>query len=59
MAELVIIWSTGEKEIFAYTSMERAEKTGREMQKVFGNQISWWGTREKRQEKLWKTKIIT
>lgn len=46
MFELVIIWETGEKEVYAYDTQERAERTGREMRKVFGNQISWYGTRE-------------
>lgn len=43
--ELVIIWETGEKEVYSYTSREKAEMTGREMKKVFGNQISWYGIR--------------
>jgi hypothetical protein len=47
MFELVIIWETGEKEIYAYSTLERAERTGREMKKVFGNQINWYGTRKK------------
>lgn len=46
--ELVVIWETGEKEIYAYTTRERAEKTGSEMKKVFGNQITWTGVREVR-----------
>lgn len=46
MFELVVIWETGEKEVFAYKTEERAERAGREMKKVFGNQISWTGTRK-------------
>lgn len=46
--ELVIIWESGEKEVYAYRTRERAEKTASEMKKVFGNQISWTGVREGR-----------
>lgn len=48
MYELVIIWETGEKEVYAYTTREKAERTGEEMKKVFGRQISWAGVRESR-----------
>lgn len=46
--ELVVIWETGEKDIYAYSTREKAEKTAMEMKKVFGNQISWAGVREVR-----------
>lgn len=48
MFELVVIWETGEKEIYTYRTEERAERAGREMKKVFGNQIAWTGTRKAR-----------
>lgn len=45
MYELVIIWENGDKEVFDYDTENEAEKAGRGMQKAFGRQISWWGTR--------------
>lgn len=48
MFELVIIWETGEKEVFCYRSQERAERAEKEIKKVFGNQIAWTGTRKGR-----------
>ena len=48
MFELVVIWETGEKEVYAYSTEERAEHAGREMKKAFGNQIAWTGTRKRR-----------
>lgn len=39
--ELVIIWSTGEKEIFEYTSEDAAYNIEQGMHMTFGNQISW------------------
>ena len=46
--ELVVIWSDGDKEVYAYRNREKTERTAQEMKKVFGNQISWIGVREKR-----------
>lgn len=46
MYELIIIWEDGEKEIYAYRTEEKAEITGAEMKKAFGNQISWYGVRK-------------
>lgn len=46
--ELVVIWETGEKEIYAYATREKAEETSANMKKVFGNQIAWTGVREVR-----------
>lgn len=49
MYELVIIWETGEKEVCGgYSTEEKAERAGCEMKKVFGNQITWTGTRRAR-----------
>lgn len=43
--ELIIIWETGEKEIYTYATEEEAETACRELRTIFGNQISWVGTR--------------
>lgn len=45
MYELVVIWETGERDVFGYRTEERAERAGQEMKMVFGNQISWVGVR--------------
>ena len=45
--ELVVIWSTGEKEVYEYDNERDAEKGGANMRKAFGSQISWVGTRKK------------
>ena len=46
--ELIIIWSTGEKDIQLYSSKEKAEEAVKNYKKAFGGQISWAGIREKR-----------
>lgn len=51
MYELVIIWSTGEKDVYQYTTREEAEKAELGMRMAFGNQIEWSGIREK---KFWR-----
>lgn len=48
MYELVIIWTTGEKETYGYTTREEAEKAELGMRMVFGNQIQWTGINERR-----------
>ena len=45
-AELIIIWETGEKEIYAYATEEEAETACKEFKMIFDNQISWAGTRK-------------
>ena len=45
--ELVVIWQTGEKEIFEYKSKEKAESAMKGMKMALGNQISWMCVREK------------
>lgn len=45
MFELVVIWSSGEKDIYEYQTEERAEAAGKGMKLAFGNQIAWFGTR--------------
>ena len=47
MYELVVVWGTGEMDIYEYTTEEEAEKAGQNMKMVFGGQISWYGTRRK------------
>ena len=48
MWELVIVWDSGEKQVFKHDTEEDAEKGGRNMKMAFGNQIQWWGTRRAR-----------
>ena len=48
MFELIVIWYTGEKEVFAYTTREDAEKSAHGFKTAFGNQIEWTGVRERR-----------
>ena len=43
--ELIIIWETGEKEIYSYATEEEAETACKELKMIFGCQISWAGTR--------------
>lgn len=45
--ELIIIWETGEKEIHAYNTKEKAEEIGQGMKMAFGNQVQWYGVRKK------------
>ena len=46
--ELVVVWSTGETDVFEYNTEEEAESAGRGMRTALGNQIAWYGTRQKR-----------
>jgi len=39
--ELVIIWDTGDKEVFSYKDEATAERAERNMKKALGNQIAW------------------
>ena len=44
--ELVVVWSTGEKDIFGgYDSKEAAEKCGANMRIALGEQVQWYGAR--------------
>ena len=47
--ELVVVWDTGEKDIYTYNTQEDAEQAGENMKVALGNQIAWAGTREKRE----------
>ena len=47
MYELVIVWSTGEQNIYEYHSEEEAEEAGAGFRMAFGDQVAWYGTRRK------------
>lgn len=47
MFELVIVWSTGETNIYEYETREDAEQGGENFLLAFGLQVSWWGVRKK------------
>lgn len=48
MYELVIVWATGETEVFTYNTEKEAQESGYGMRTALGNQIEWWGVRRKR-----------
>lgn len=48
MYELIVIWTSGEKEIHEFQSREQACETGDGYKMAFGTQIEWVGVREKR-----------
>lgn len=41
--ELVVIWDTGEKEVYEYKTEEEAQRLLKDLHFAFGNQISWMG----------------
>lgn len=45
--ELVVVWDTGDKNIYEYRTEEEAENGAERMKTAFGNQIVWTGTRRK------------
>lgn len=45
--ELVVVWNSGEKEVFSYKTEYLANKAKTNMEKVFGSQL-WACVREKR-----------
>ncbi len=45
-AELIVIWQTGEKQIYPCDSYEAAKQAEANMRKAFGSQISWTGINE-------------
>jgi hypothetical protein len=47
MYELVVIWETGEKNIYPYRTEADARTGERSMRMAFGNQIAWSGIRPK------------
>lgn len=46
--ELIVIWETGEKEIFEYATEEQAQEACNDFKYIFDNQVAWAGTRLKR-----------
>lgn len=46
--EVVIIWESGEKEIWTYDTEEEAELSSKECKMIFGEQITWIGIRKAR-----------
>ena len=45
--ELVIIWTSGEKDVHEFESREAAEHAERGYKTAFGNQIEWTCVRQK------------
>ena len=45
--ELIVIWETGEKEIFEYATEEEAQESCNDFRMIFGNQVAWVGIRKK------------
>lgn len=43
--ELVIVWETGERDVYEYGDRESAEKGAAGMRMALGNQIRWSGVR--------------
>ena len=48
MAELIIIWESGEKETHEYDTYEKAKEIEQGMKTAFGRQIAWTGINERR-----------
>lgn len=46
--ELIIIWYTGEREVYGYATEDDARKAEEGYKQVFGSQIEWSGVRRKR-----------
>lgn len=45
--ELVLIWENKTKDVYEYDTEAEAEDIGRSFVNIFGNQIEWYGVREK------------
>ena len=46
MFELVIVWASGERQVYEYDTPEQAEEGARNMLTANGEQITWWCVRE-------------
>lgn len=46
MYELIVLWSTGEKDVFEYETEEEAMRGADRMRMAFGKQITWTGVRK-------------
>ena len=51
MYELVIIWSTGEKEIVICKDEAECERAAANMRMAFGAQVAWTGSRPRTTER--------
>lgn len=47
MFELVIVWDSGETNVYEYATEEKAEQAGANMKMALGDQIAWYGSRRK------------
>lgn len=47
MFELIVVWDTGEQNIYSYESEEEAMRGADNMRMAFGNQIQWTGINRK------------
>lgn len=45
--ELVVVWETGETDVFEYETEEKAEQGGKNVKMACGTQVQWYGTRRK------------
>ena len=45
MYELVIVWASGETEVYEYEGRKAAENAGRGYRMAFGTQVAWYGVR--------------
>ena len=43
--ELVIVWETGETQVYEYETEQDADRGAQNMLMAFGNQIQWTGCR--------------
>lgn len=46
MFELIVIWSTGDKNVYEYDTQEEAVIGAGRMRMAFGKQITWTGVRK-------------
>lgn len=46
--ELIIVWATGEEDIYEYATEQEALNAGYGMRTALGAQIAWYGVRQKR-----------
>lgn len=47
MFELIVVWDTGEQNIYSYETEEEAMRGAGRMRMAFGEQIRWTGVRRK------------
>ena len=44
--ELVVVWECGDKDVFEYSSEEKAQSGAKTYKWAFGNQVQWCGVRK-------------